>query len=160
LVKSNSDLGVTLSKEDMKVVLRNQKISFLLVVPLSALGTWLIFNRTRCNYAEHIIAVVFLLAMNTLFGFIIGLIGLLPFEYEIFKTTCNVLSMIILGYGFWFYWQFSRQAEYTKAGRTWRVEVSYLVVVAMILSLGQQFFMVAAACNRSAGDKPATEILK
>lgn len=159
LAKSDSDIAMTLSIADVETVLRNQKLSFLLIVPLSALGTWLIFKRTGYSYAEHIVSIVFLLAMNTLLGFTIGLIGLLPLEFDLFKLIYYLFSVVVLGYGLWFYWQFSQQAKYSKAGRIWRVIAGYLVVI-LILSLGQQVFMGIAAGSRTAGEQPATEILE
>lgn len=156
---SDQALGITLSISDVETVLRNQKLSFLLIVPLCALGTFLIFKRTGYNYAEHIVTTVFLLAMNTMLGFIIGLIGLLPLEYDLFKTIYYAFSLVILGYGIWFYWQLSQQATYSKAGRIWRVVVGYFLVI-MVISLSQQFLMGIAAGSRGAGEPPATEILE
>jgi hypothetical protein len=156
---SSSGVQGSLSLEDVEQVLRNQKIAFLLIVPISAIGTWLILRRTGYNYAEHIVAIVFLLAMNTLLGLIVGLLGLIPIDYAIFKVIYYAFSFVVLSYGFWFYWQFSQQAKYSKAGRIWRVIASYFVVT-LVLTLGQQVFMGIAAVNRMNGEPPATEILE
>ncbi len=159
LARAQPGVTSSLSIEDVETVLRNQKISFLVIVPLAALGSWLILRRTGYNYAEHIVAISFLLALNTLLGYSIGLVGLLPLDFSLFKSIYSMLSLVVVGYGIWFYWQFSQQATYTKGGRTWRVVVAYLIVV-IVLSLGQQFFMGMATGNRTAGEKAATEAVE
>jgi len=78
LAASRPDLGVTLSVADVESVLANQKFLFLPAIPIAAVIPWLVFRRTGYNYLEHIVAVCFLLAMNTLLGVSVGLLGLFP----------------------------------------------------------------------------------
>lgn len=158
LTKSNPETASMLTLQDIETVLRNQKLAFLLIVPLSAVGSWLIFRRTGFNYMENIVAVTFLLAMNTLLGLTVGLIGLLPLEPSVFKIFYYLVSVVVFGYGLVFFWQFSQPGRYTRGGRIWRTLVSYVVVL-LVLSFSQQFFMSILAGARAAKEQPATEIV-
>lgn len=136
LQASQPDLAVVFSTSDIEAVLANQKFLFIPAIPVASVLPWLIFRRTGYNYLEHIIAIVFLLAMNTLLGMSLGLLGLLPIDFNVYSMIYLVLANVILVFDFVLYWQLSRKTKYTNGGRLWRVlaaGISVLIVISMTL---------------------------
>ncbi|TXF90830.1 DUF3667 domain-containing protein [Neolewinella aurantiaca] len=136
MVKTGSNLADNLTSADVISVLANQKFLFILAIPLAAAVPWLVFKRTGFNYLEHIIAVCFLLAMNTLLGMTMGILGLFPLDFGIYSGIYMVIANVILVFDFALYWQLSRQTKYTNGGRLWRTlaaGLSVLIVISMTL---------------------------
>ena len=111
--------GVTL--EGIETALKQQKLLFLFGIPIAALVPWLLLRKMRLSLAEHSVAIAFLLSMNTLLGFILGIIGLLPLSFETYRTVYLPISFAVLFLDFRLYWQFTRPAEYSLIGRALRV---------------------------------------
>lgn len=159
LAQAQPDLAMVLSVEDVEGMLRNQKIIFLLAVPLAGFFSWLIFRRLNYNYLEHNIMVILLLAMNTLIGLGIGLVGLLPISMGVFKTIYYSFSAIVLVYDFILIWQFSKRANYQRGGRIWRSLLTLICVTGIIgitLNIAIGFFQG----NRTAADQDKMELVE
>ncbi|MEM1356929.1 MAG: DUF3667 domain-containing protein [Bacteroidota bacterium] len=128
----NPEMAALLGQEDIERALSNQKIIFILTVPLTACFTWLILKRVGYNFAEHCVVIVFLLAMNTFLGISIGVLGLLPISYETFTVIYGPASFIIIGFDLLLFWQLSQAAEYSTFGRIWRVVLAWFVAITVI----------------------------
>lgn len=134
----NPELAGRLRLEDIERALSNQKLIFILAVPIAALFTWLIFKRLKYNFAEHCVIIVFMLAMNTLLGISIGLIGLLPITFETFTAIYSSVSFIVIAFDLLLFWQISQKVSYTIFGRIWRVVLACLAAI-MVIGLSLQF---------------------
>lgn len=132
LAVSNPDSTVTLSVADVQSVLANQKLLFIAAIPTAAVIPRLVFKRSGYNYLEHIVVVCFFLAMNTLLGVSLGLLGILPLDFDIYSTIYLVAANIIMLFDFILYWQLFKPVEYTLWGRLWRTLVGGFSVIFII----------------------------
>ncbi|MBC6996509.1 DUF3667 domain-containing protein [Neolewinella lacunae] len=158
----NSKNFVPLTVEDVEEVLRNQKLIFLIVVPLTALLHRLILKRLGYNFLEHCVIVTFVLSLNTLTGLANGIIGLFPMDYGLYKNAVQILSLLVLAYDLWLFWQLSSSSTYTRAGRVWRAAMSWLVFT-LVLAMSLQFSIgVLSGYNNyeSPAEKPAGEVAR
>ncbi|SEP56689.1 DUF3667 domain-containing protein [Neolewinella agarilytica] len=153
-LRDQPDPGITL--EDVEIMLRNQKIIFLLTVPLAAFFSWLVLKRLLYNFLEHCIAIIFLLAMNTMLGFSAGLLGLLPISMDTFKLIYAPISLIVIAFDFLLIWQFSQKADYSLGGRIWRTALTFILVITVIAG-SLQFAMGISKGYRDAGKSVPVE---
>lgn len=138
-----------LSVEDIEKMLASQKFIFLIIIPFTALFNKLIFRRMQYNLMEHAVAITFMLAMNTMFGFLLLLFGMIPVPFSTFSTVYFVVSIFILFMGLVLFWQFSAPGNYSRGGRIWRTLAAY-GVVALVLGLSLQMVIGLYAGYRNA----------
>lgn len=138
-----------LKVEDVEKMLASQKFIFIFIIPILALINKLIFRRLGYNLMEHIVVVSFLLAMNTLLGLPLGILGIPTMPFSIFSIIYMASSFIIMGLGLRLLWQFSKRAEYSKLGRAWRVVVS-LASVSFVMALALELIIGIYAGMRMA----------
>lgn len=148
--------------EGVQLMFSSQKFVYLLVVPLTALFLRLLFRRTNYTIAEHMVALVFVLSVNTLLGLLLALPGLFPIGeknfalyYQLYSIPTFIMYYVaIRGY--------TKRAEprrrphideedhdatiaamaasagvYTALGGIWRAVVGTLIFI-IFLSLGLQ----------------------
>jgi len=147
--------GISLG--DVESILRNQKAIFLLAVPLAAFFSWLILKRMQYNFLEHCIAIIFLLAMNTMLGFVAGLLGILPISMDIFKVFYVPFSYVVIAFDLLLIWQFSQKADYSLGGRIWRTLLTFILVIT-IIGGSLQFAIGISKGYRDAGKVAPTEM--
>lgn len=95
--------------------LKYTKQLYLLSIPLVSFSTWLIFRRTKQNYAEHLVLNTYkesgLLVVSTLFMLLSG-ISKDPVYFRVLTGAQGLVANI---YSFLFYWQYFRP-DYRKKG--------------------------------------------
>lgn|GEM_PF-2768488 len=145
-----SKLGdkITMNLSDVETVMRNQKFLFIPAIPLAALIPFFVLRRLKLNFLEHCIAVCFLLAMNTLLGISIGLVGLLPISYETYKMIYLPVSAVVFFFDILLFWQLTKPAGYSVFGRIWRTLVSGIAAV-MVVAFTQQIAMGIVTARRN-----------
>lgn len=143
--------------EDVEKMLASQKFIFLLVIPIAASLNWLIFRRMKYNVLEHSVAITFLLAMNTMFGFLLGILGCFPIDFSIFSSIYVVFSLFVLAMGLVLFWQFSKPGNYSIGGRLWRVLLAF-GLVSFVLALSLQLAIGIFAGYRNADQGTADRI--
>ncbi|MTB51415.1 DUF3667 domain-containing protein [Lewinella sp. W8] len=148
-----------LSLEDIEKMLASQKFIFLVIVPLAAYINRLVFRRMKYNLMEHSVAITFMLAMNTMFGFALLLFGMIPVPFETYSSVYGVFTVFVMIMGFVLFWQFSAPGNYTVGGRIWRVLLAYLSVT-FVLGLSLQLVIGIYSGYRHAKAGDADEIKK
>ena len=124
---------ITLSEDAIKSVLLNQKLLFVLVIPIAALVPWLLCRKLKFNWVEHMVVVSMLLSLNTLLGILtLGWLGLLPIEFSLYSEIYKYVSFGVLAMDLVLYWQLLSKGDYGYIKRTLLTAVSGIWVIFVI----------------------------
>lgn len=136
-----SDLTVT-DKEQInffeEVLKHNAKLFYISLIPLYALASFLFFKKAHLNYAEHFVLNTFrssaLLLLTILFLILATFIN----DITLITTINRVITLIMLMYGTWFYYQFFSPFYSSKFGVLVRSVLSVVVpfsIIVIVLAL-------------------------
>ena len=137
-IQANLDANgsdITLSEEAIKSVLFNQKLLFIVAIPLAALVPWLFCRKLNFNWVEHMVVVSMLLSLNTLLGILtLGWLGLLPIEFSLYSNIYKYVSFGVVAMDFVLYWQLLSKGEYGYLKRFALSTLSGIWVILVIAS--------------------------
>ncbi|MEJ2584149.1 MAG: DUF3667 domain-containing protein [Robiginitalea sp.] len=114
---SQGELDSEFTKEISEIIYDYNAFFFLLYLPVLALPSYLLFNKMRYNYAEHIVVFFYLMAQYSLIAFPISVVTLLvsPEEYVSVNQPMVVLALV---YSLYVLQRMNRFPALVFAGRT------------------------------------------
>jgi len=122
-------------------VKQNRKWILLSFIPLISLANWIVFRRTRYNYAENIVVAAFLLSGMLALG--IAATVLTWLVDKLIPGRINFQSIVSLGYLAFAYWQTFRR-HYSVGGWLWRSLATYALFATAFISVAFIVFVIGA----------------
>jgi hypothetical protein len=83
----------------------NAKLFYISLIPIYALASFLIFKNAKLNYAEHFVSNTFRSSALLLFTIMFLILAIFIKDYRVLSTVNHLTSLIMIGYGVWFYYQ-------------------------------------------------------
>lgn len=84
----------------------NTKLFYISLIPIYALVSFLIFKNAKLNYAEHFVINTFRSAALLLLTIMFLILASFIKDNSVLSTINHMISLVMLGYGVWFYYQF------------------------------------------------------
>jgi hypothetical protein len=116
------------------------KLFFISLIPLYALVTFLIFKKARLNYAEHFVINTFRSAALLLLTILFLMLASIIKDVSVVVIINRLITVIMLGYGTWFYYQYFSIYYSNKFGLLTRSILSVLVPFT-ILVIALSFYL-------------------
>jgi len=116
------------------------KLFYISLIPIYALSTFLIFKKAALNYAEHFVTNTFRSAALLLITITFLILASFIKDSSVLSTINHITSLIMLGYGIWFYYQFFSQYYSNKFELLIRIIISialplFIMMVCLALYL-------------------------
>jgi hypothetical protein len=152
---SQGQLDSEFTKEISDIIYDFNAFFFLLYIPVMALPSYLLFNKMRYNYAEHVVVFFYIMAQFSLISFPISLATLLisPEDYVSVNQPMAILALV---YSLYVLQRMNRFPVLVFSGRT----VLYLVLLFIfffILIMGLVAFFFITGIFEVGDFKPAVQ---
>lgn len=129
------------SKRISDIIYDYNAFFFLLYLPVLALPSYLLFNKVKYNYAEHVVAFFYILAQYSLVAFPISLITLLV-SPENYVSVNQPMTILVLAYSLYVLQRMNRFTILAFTGRT-LLYLILLFIFFFVLIIGLVVFFFA-----------------
>lgn len=104
----------TVNKQYLKLINEYAKIITLLGIPLYALGSYLIFKKSKQNYTENLVLCMYLMSGVVIIGLLLPFSVIICKDLKFLQNIKYVILILEFSYYFWFFYQYFSVFKYGK----------------------------------------------